>query len=117
MSLSAIERLQLAKRSTEIQRQITTATLTAIARLQLAKEKINIRKQLGFSQSPAGEPPASNEPALPELVRKLRDGELVHDEVNTVIEAVTEAKELVPLDACIERVTEWCKENPAAVTL
>lgn len=115
MSLSIKERIALVKRAAEIHKAMQGGELKLTERIKLGKEKISVRRQLGFDTKKAEEPvpPEAKvtEPALPEMVRKLRDGELATGSGKIIGEAIVEAEPYLSLSECVERAKEWVQKS------
>ncbi|MGL5665843.1 MAG: hypothetical protein ACRDD9_06915 [Shewanella sp.] len=117
MSLSIKERIALVKRAAEIHKAMQSGELKLTERIKLGKEKISVRRQLGFNTKKAEEPATPEvkdaEPALPEMVRKLRDGELAIASGTVIGDAVLEAEPYLSLSECVERAKEWAQKSGA----
>lgn len=109
MSLNAREKLELVKRAGQIKGQLRDG-VKAIERITLMKELADIWKKLGkgIAKDAGGD-------ELPELVRKLRDGELATASIETLIKAMEQAEKYLSLSDGIERSGEWLQHNPDRV--
>lgn len=121
--MNALEKLKLA-REASAQRALAEQA-TGMEKLKAARAFKAALAKLGITAGkPAAEPtqPAKPvtpaEPAgveLPELVRKLRDGELSTASAQVMSSAIMEAEPYLSVNVCSDRVAEWLEKNPELV--
>lgn len=109
MSVSALEKVKLLQQAAGIKAQLN-AGVKPLEKVKLLQELSAILVQLGkgIAKDAGGD-------ELPELVRKLRDGELATASIETLIKAIEQAEKYLSLSEGIERSAEWLQHNPEQV--
>lgn len=111
MTISLIEKMKLVQRGADIKEAVGSAS--PLQKMKMMQELSDILEKLGGSVARKASEAVSED--LPELVRKLRDGELKNAAAELLADAIKAAEGLLGIQECIDRAKEWLNSNPALV--